>query len=144
MSLFARDSLDALLGLQAELERAFRRPLGLDLGLSGHGAEPPMNIFRGPLGYLLCVEAPGLTPADLSIETHGRTLTLHGKRAPTDAAAGSFHRRERWSGEFSRSLQLPEDADPERTEAGCKNGILTIRTPKLEAAKPHKIAIRAE
>ena len=56
---------------------------------------------------------------------------------------GSFHRRERSVGEFSRSVQLPADVDVSRAEASCKHGILTVRIPKKEEAKPRQIAVLA-
>jgi HSP20 family protein len=56
---------------------------------------------------------------------------------------GSFHRRERNNGQFSRSLQLPGDLELGRAEASYKNGMLTIRIPKKEEAKPRQITIKA-
>ena len=89
------------------------------------------------------VEIPGVAPDQLTIETHGRTLTISGKRDVSVPAGGSFHRRERGSGEFSRSLQLPDDLDSERAEASYQLGILTVRIPRKEAAKPRQIAVKA-
>ena len=85
----------------------------------------------------------GVSPEQISIESHGRTLTISGKRVVGTPAGGSFHRREREAGEFSRSLQLPDDLDPLRAEASCKHGILTVRIPKKEEAKPRQITVKA-
>jgi HSP20 family protein len=132
-----------LLRLQRELDRAFEHPLGLDFGLSGRGVFPPVNVFSDRDGYVVRVEVPGVTPENLNIQSHGRTLTISGRRELKPAAGGSFHRRERNQGEFSRSVQLPQDLDLARAEASCKFGLLTIRIPKREEAKPRQISIKA-
>ena len=139
------DPFRELLELQGELERVFGRPYGFDLGLSGRGVFPLVNVFTDRDAAVLMLEAPGVAPEDLKIETQGRTLQVSGKRewrGPKDEK-GSFHRREREFGEFSRSLQLPAEYDPTRAEASYKHGVLTIRVPKKEEAKPRSIAVRA-
>jgi HSP20 family protein len=137
------DPVGALLDLQREIERVFERPPGADFGLSGRGVFPPVNIFSDKDGYFVRVEIPGVAPDQLNIETHGQTLTISGKRDVTAPSGGGFHRRERGSGEFSRSLQLPHDLDAARAEASYQLGILTVRIPKREEAKPRQIAVKA-
>ncbi|HVM95797.1 MAG TPA: Hsp20/alpha crystallin family protein [Candidatus Acidoferrales bacterium] len=139
----ARDPFDHLLALQRDLDRAFRNPTGFDLGLSSRGLFPPVNVFWDKDGTCVVhVEVPGVAPEAISIATQGRTLTLSGNRTTDEAQGSSFHRRERPSGPFSRSLQLPEDLDTGKAEAVCKNGILTIRIPKREEAKRRTIAVQ--
>jgi HSP20 family protein len=136
--------IDALLSLQHELDRAFESPTpGFDLGLSGRGVFPPTNVFSDQEGYLVRMEVPGVAPEALTIEGHGRTLTISGKREATTPEGASFHRHERGSGEFSRSLQLPADLDLTKAEAACKHGMLTVRIPKKEEAKPRQIEIKS-
>jgi HSP20 family protein len=137
------DPVSALLALQHELERAFENPRGFDLGPSGRGVFPPVNVFRDQDHYLVRMEVPGVAPDQLSIESEGRTLTVRGKRDVKAPEGGSFHRRERGTGEFSRSLQLPSDLDLSRAEATCRNGLLTVRIPKKEEAKPRQISVKA-
>lgn len=137
------DPVSGLLGLQRELDRVFGRSLGLGAGVSGHGVFPAVNIFGDQDAYVVRLEIPGVPPDQLTIETHGRTLSVAGKRDVTVPSGGSFHRRERGSGEFSRSLQLPDDLDTARAEASYQLGILTIRIPKKEEAKPRQIAVKA-
>lgn len=136
--------IDALLSLQHELDRAFERPSqGFDLGVSGRGVFPPTNVFGDKDGYFIRMEVPGVSPEALNIESHGRTLIISGKREITTPEGASFHRHERSSGEFSRSLQLPGDLDLTKAEATCKHGMLTVRIPKKEEAKPRQIEIKA-
>ena len=137
------DSVSGLLDLQREVDRFFQNPLGFDLGVSSRGVFPAVNIFSDKDGYVARLEVPGVAPDQITIESHGRTLTISGKRDLKVPEGGSFHRREREAGEFSRSLQLPDDLDPARAEASCKHGLLTIRIPKKEEAKPRQIAVKA-
>ncbi len=140
---FFLDPVGGMLSLQRELERAFQNPFGLDLGFSGRGVFPPVNIFSDPDGYVVRLEVPGMSASDVNIEAHGRTLTIKGKREPRAPERASFHRRERTRGEFSRSLQLPDALDLSRAEASYKDGILTVRVPKREEAKPRQITVKA-
>ena len=136
--------LDALLSLQRELDRTFESPTsGFDLGVSGRGVFPPTNVFSDKDGYIVRMEVPGVTPESLTIESHGRTLTISGKRETSAPEGASFHRHERNSGEFSRSLQLSSDLDLTKAEATCKHGMLTVRIPKKDEAKPRQIEIKA-
>ena len=65
------------------------------------------------------------------------------KRELKPAQKGSFHRRERGLGEFSRMVQLPVDLDVTKAQATSKNGIITLRIPKREEAKPRHITVQA-
>src|SRR5215831_685884 len=121
------DPVNALFNLQRELDHVFNNPQLTDFGLSGRGVYPPVNVFSDRDGYLVKMEVPGLNSEQLHIEAHGRTLTLSGKREAGTPQGGSFHRHERRSGEFSRSLQLPADLDLARAEASYKQGMLTVR-----------------
>ena len=137
------DPVSSLLALQRELERMSENPLGLDLGVSSRGIFPAVNIFSDKGGCVVRLEVPGVPPDQITIETQGRTLTVAGKRDSAAPAGAGFHRRERDSGAFSRSLQLPEDLDVARTEASYAHGQLTLRIPKSEAAKPRQISVKA-
>jgi HSP20 family protein len=137
------DPVAGLLSLQRELERVLDKPFGIDLGPSGRGVFPPVNVFADRDGYVVKLEIPGIAPENVTIEAEGRTLTVSGKREVPTSGEGSFHRRERGAGQFSRSFQLPADLDLSRAEASCKHGIMTVRVPKREEAKPRQIAIKA-
>lgn len=109
--------------------------------LHTRAAFPPVNVFVDSEGWVVRLEIPGVAPENLVVETHARTLEVSGKReesAPTD---GSFLRRERWSGEFARSIQLPAELDGSRAEAKYQHGVLTIRVPRKAEAKPRQIRI---
>lgn len=137
------DPVSGLLTLQRELERALQNPAALDLGVSDRGLFPAVNIFSDRDGYVIRLEVPGVAPEKLSVETQGQTLTISGSRHSAAPEGAGFHRREREAGTFSRALHLPDALDPSRAEASCTHGILTIRIPKHEEAKPRQIAVKA-
>lgn len=132
-----------LFRLQEELRRAFESPFGHGLGLFGRGVRPAINIFKptGSDDLVIRIEVPGFAPADISVESQGQTLVVTGKPGAQASAEGAYHRRERVTGEFSRSIQLPRDVDPARTTAACKNGVLTLNVPAREEIKPRQIAV---
>ena len=134
---------DRLLNLQRTLDQVLNAPPSFDLGVSGRGVFPPINVFSDQDAYVVRLEVPGMDPEELHIETHGRTLTFSGQRKAPTSEEGSFHRRERVWGSFSRSVQIPPEGDISRAEAAYKHGLLTIRIPKREEAKPRKIDVKA-
>src|SRR5262245_63204653 len=85
------DPVNALFRLQAELERVFQNPRGLDLGPSGFGVHPPVNIFRKGDDVVVRLEVPGFAPEDLSIESREQTLAISGKRDRKSTRLNSSH-----------------------------------------------------
>jgi HSP20 family protein len=129
--------------LQRELERFLANP-AISLGLSGYGAYPPINVFNDEAGAVVVAEVPGLEPGQIELGSQGRTLTVRSERKPRNGEqAVGYHRRERSFGAFSRSIQLPEDLDLQKASAKYENGLLVIRVPKAESAKPSQITIQS-
>ena len=146
MALIRSDAFDPfsnLLALQQELERFIRNP-SFDLGPSGYGAYPPINVFEDQDGTVIIAEMPGLAPGTFEISGQGRTLTLRGERKREEGMNPSgYHRRERRFGEFSRSIQLSNDLDMSKAAAKYESGVLILKIPKAEAAKPRQIMVNA-
>ena len=135
------DPVSNLLALQSDLERFLRNP-GYGLGVSASGGFPPVNIFDAGDGVAVIAEIPGVDPKNISVSGQGHTLTIHGeRRRESSTEAIGYHRRERSFGEFSRSIQLPEQLDIDKAGASYDAGILTVKIPKAEAAKPRQIAV---
>ena len=107
----------------------------------GAGVFPLVNIFEDKDGYIICAELPGLDGEDLEITSKGKSLTIAGERKISSKGDVRFHRRERQAGTFSRAIALPTELDAGKIEARVKNGILTIRAPKAEEAKPKVIKV---
>ena len=94
--------------------------------------------------YQVDAALPGLDIEKLEIDVLGRQLSLTAERAGADVADEAvWHRRERRSGTFQRSLTLPEEIDQEKVEAEYKNGNLTIILPKAASVLPRKISVKA-
>jgi HSP20 family protein len=137
------DPFSNLLALQQELERFIRNP-AFDLGPSGYGAYPPINVFEDQDGTVIIAEMPGLDPAKIQISGQGRTLTLRGERKREEGLnPAGYHRRERRFGEFSRSIQLSSELDMSKATAKYEFGVLMLKIPKVEAAKPRQIMVNA-
>jgi HSP20 family protein len=135
------DPIGPLLSLQDELERFMRNP-AFTTGPSGFGAYPPVNIFDSPEGAMVVAEAPGLDAAKLNVSGVGHTLTITGERVFEPNGSGwGYHRRELNEGKFSRSIQLPEDYEAAKAEARYEAGLLIIRVPRGEHAKPRQITV---
>lgn len=133
----------SLLTLQRELERSLNNP-AFNLGLSGASAYPPVNIFEDVDGLVVMAEVPGLDPAAIQVTAQANTLTIAGERQRMPVPAnGGYHRVERPFGRFSRSVQLPDRLDVTRVTAKYEAGVLTVRVPKHEAAKPRQITVAA-
>lgn len=136
------DPIGALLSLQEEVERFMRNPT-FSSGLSGVGAYPPVNIFESSDGAVIVAEVPGLDAAKLNVAGKGRTLTISGQREfAAPSGGGGYHRREVTEGQFSRSIQLPEDYDVSKTEARYEAGLLIFRVPRAEHAMPRQITVQ--
>lgn len=136
-----REPVESLLNLQRELDAFLRRPLGVEF--DGFGVFPPTNVFRDKDGVVIRAEVPGIVPDRINVSVERNTLTITGERARDTEAKGSFHRRERRFGKFSRSLRLPPDLEGEKASAECRDGVLTVRIPKREEAKPKQVQIKA-
>ncbi|QDU10021.1 Hsp20/alpha crystallin family protein [Gimesia aquarii] len=89
------------------------------------------------------MDVPGIQPEEIEVEVTGNTLLITGERKEEKEEKGrTYHRIERSSGSFSRSMTLPCEVDSDQVEAQCDNGVLTISLPKSNLSKPHKITVK--
>lgn len=103
---------------------------------------PALNVTKEGSSYIVSAEIPGMNQEDLEISVEGDTLSLKGERKPDQLGEGvSFHRRERASGSFQRSITLPGRVDPDEVKATYADGVLTITLPMEKAALPKQIAV---
>jgi HSP20 family protein len=143
MALLSLDPAEGLMRLQEELDRFFGKP-PYELGLVGPNVFPPINVFTDKDGLAVQAEVPGVKAEDIRLQVEPGRLTISGERTLTETDKKiSFHRRERRYGKFSRTIQLPTDIDTERVKAELRNGLLTVRVPKLASAQPRQIEVRA-
>lgn len=103
---------------------------------------PAVDVAENPEALLIHAELPGLSKEDVEITLENNVLTLKGERKfEKDVKEENYHRIERSYGLFARSFTLPPNVKTEASEATFKDGVLTIRLPKVEEAKPRKITI---
>jgi HSP20 family protein len=127
--------------LQNEVNRLFSR--WGDDGRRGNAVFPAVNIREEAEGLVVEAELPGLDMKDLEIYVTGTDqLTIKGERKANAPAKAVPYRQEREFGSFVRVLTLPVPVDANKVEARLENGILQLRLPKHEAAKPRKIAVK--
>src|SRR5438128_7113031 len=115
-----------------------------DEGLMTSGAwVPPVDIYQdGNNELVLKAELPDMAREDIDITVDNGTLTIKGeKKLGSDVKEEQFHRIERHYGAFSRSFSLPPTVDPGKVAAEYKQGVLTVRLPLREEAKPRQIKV---
>ena len=127
--------------MQHEVNRIFDRwghhPFGL-------GEYPALNLRESDDALHLEAELPGFELADLEIFVTGHNeLTIKGERKAPAVEKSVTHLQERPFGKFERTISLPFHVDEKAVEAHFEHGVLNIRLPKHESAKPRKIAIKS-
>jgi len=115
----------------------------LELRSVPRGTFPAINIYDQGEAAVLIAEIPGVRPEDLDLTVLNDTVTLKGSRKPEGANGDRYYRRERVSGEFVRTLTLPDPVNPDSVKADCADGVLTVRMEKAEQAKARKIEIKS-
>jgi HSP20 family protein len=115
-----------------------------DFGFSG-GATwvPPVDVYQtGEHELVLKAELPDMTREDIDVTVENFVLTIKGeKKLSGDVKEEQFHHVERRYGTFTRSFSLPQTVDPNRVTAEYKHGVLTVRLPLREEAKPRSIKV---
>ncbi len=136
------DPFAGLRGLQRDLERIVGSAFGEGRRVGG-GAYPPINVLSSENEIIVQCEVAGVKREDIDLSITGETLVIKGSKKPcADEETVRFHTQERGCGDFSRTIVLPDKVDAEKIEASLEAGILTIRLPKSEAAKPKRITVK--
>lgn len=131
--------------LQDRINRVFTDAYGRsDEGLMTSGAwVPPVDIYQnGDHEVVLKAELPDMKREDIEITVDNGTLTIKGEKTlSSDVKEEQFHRIERRYGTFSRSFSLPQTVDAGRVSADYRDGVLTVKLPMREEAKPRQIKV---
>jgi len=104
---------------------------------------PPADVTETAEAYLVEVELPGVQRDDVVVDLAGTELSISGEVGERERQ-GLFRHRTRRVGQFSCGITLPRDVDADRIEADLADGVLTVRVPKTEAAKPRRIAVNGK
>ena len=105
----------------------------------------PLDVSENDDDYVVKASIPGVKPEDLDISFNNNTLTIKGETKSESEKAGEgtqWHMRERRFGSFSRTITLPSPVSSDQIEADYDAGVLTLRLPKAEEAKPKRISVQ--
>jgi HSP20 family protein len=104
---------------------------------------PALDLSETDTAIDFRMDLPGITAKDIDIQVNGNVLTVSGERKEEKEEKGkTFYRVERHSGNFSRSVRLPCAVTETAVAAEYKDGVLTIKLPKTEGSKTHKIKVK--
>lgn len=138
--------------LQSEVNRLleeFWNPARLGPGqtapvdLEPAGWNPAIDLFETPDEFLLVAELPGVEPSSIDLSVTGNVLTIRGVK-PADHVPENHATpiRERLFGAFHRQIVLSNEVNFDSAQAEARNGVLKVRLPKQEAAKPRTIPVQ--
>lgn len=119
--------------------RRFRSQRSIDFA---GGRRLPVDVHAEDDEFVIVASVAGLSPEDLKVEILDDVLTLSGEITAASNGDSEYLLREIYFGEFSRSLKLPSPVEGENAEAKVENGILTVRIPKAESARPKAIEVK--
>jgi HSP20 family protein len=125
--------------------RVFRDTFG-DLGARWGTWSPlavglPLDLEETDDAYIAELDLPGVKKDDLTVEVLGNEIRVHGE-AREHERTGVLCRQTRHVGVIDHRFTLPGEVDPARVEAELADGVLTIRAPKTEAAKPQRVEVK--
>jgi len=133
------DPLQELEGLQEQLAQMMQRNAAD--GNGGMPFVPLVDIEEREDAWIVEAELPGVKPEDVNVEVRGSELAISGEIKERQRE-GILRRRTRKTGEFDYHITLPGDADAEHIDAELRDGILTVRIPKPEQARPRRIDVK--
>jgi HSP20 family protein len=130
--------------LQNEMSRLINGWVGSE-GAGDGGSRPwipSTDVWETDSEIVYAFDLPGIPEDKVSVEVEDGSLTVTGERERTEKAEGDrFYRFERRFGSFERSIGLPQGVKEDEIKADYKDGVLEIRVPKPEQAKPRRIQI---
>lgn len=104
-----------------------------------------IDVYQTPIEIVIKSTIAGIEPQDIDISITNDMVTIKGKREKDeDIKEGDYYYQECYWGPFSRAVILPVEIDADQAKASMKNGILTIRLPKVEKVKTRKISVKGE
>jgi HSP20 family protein len=103
---------------------------------------PSVDVWETENEVVYAFDLPGIPEEKISVEVEDGALTVGGERERTQEVDGDrFYRYERRFGSFTRTIGLPQGIEADAIKADYRDGVLEIRVPKPEQAKPHRIQI---
>ncbi|MET7637455.1 Hsp20/alpha crystallin family protein [Streptomyces sp. NPDC005438] len=120
-----------------EIDRLTQQVFGPQAGAPGM----PMDAYRDGDAFVIHLDLPGVDPDSVDIDVERNVLTIKAERRSPAPESAERVANERPVGQFTRRVFLGDTLDTERIDAGYEAGVLTLRIPVAERAKPRKIQI---
>ncbi len=114
-----------------------------DISRNSRVYRPLTDIVEQGDHVILMLEMPGVAPQDVDITLESRVLTIRGAISQDGPDKLQLAYREYDEGDYERAFTVSEDFDPDKIEAEMQNGVLSVRLPRSEAAKPKKISVKS-
>jgi HSP20 family protein len=112
---------------------------------AGRPWSPAVDIYETADALVIKADVPEIDLKDIDVRVENQTLTLAGERRfESESDNKGYHRIERSYGQFTRSFAVPSTVDTEKVAAEYRNGVLTVKLPKKEAAKPRQVKIEVK
>ena len=105
---------------------------------------PPVDIFEDENGFTLIADMPGVSKEQLNVRIAGDSLVIEGQAAVPEIGGMELVYGEIESPQYRRSFTLSRELDPAKIDAKLQNGVLRVRIPKAEQAKPRRIEISVD
>ncbi len=112
-----------------------------DVARTPASAAMPMDLYRDGDVFVTKIDLPGVDPASIDVDVDDRTLTVRAERKAETTVEQKWLVRERPAGTFARQLTLGHGVALDRIEAEYNDGVLSLRIPVAEEAKPRKISV---
>ena len=138
------DPFSNLAEIQDEMNRLFDTSLRRTGAAAFDGTfVPAVDVVEEKDNYLVRADLPGLSKEDVSVTLQDNYLTIKGeKKHETETKEANYYRKERVHGSFTRTIELPMSVDAKKIDAHFKDGVLQVRLPKSEEAKPKQIEVK--
>jgi HSP20 family protein len=117
---------------------------GAERTRSGRFYRPGVDILEQNDELQLVVDMPGVKASEIDVRFEDGQLHLHGPVAPRQTPETRYLLQEYGVGDFDRTFRVSEQIDGSKIRAEYADGVLTLHLPKVEAAKPRKIAVTTE
>jgi HSP20 family protein len=113
-------------------------------GTSARPAAMPMDAYRSGDAFLVLLDLPGVAADSIELTVEQNVLTVHATRTRPGADEVEMLAAERPHGTFSRQLFLGSTLDTDHIDANYSDGVLTLRIPVSERAKPRKVTVSSD
>jgi HSP20 family protein len=128
--------------LQEQMDRLMQSVLTPTGSGNGGAWIPQADIEETEDAWIIEAEAPGVDRKDVNVELRDSELIISGEIKEKERK-GILRRQTRRTGQFEYRVTLPGQSDQEHIEANLHDGVLTVRVPKSETAKPRRIEVKA-